>query len=199
MINNIKPIGDSTEQTSVYTQSATKTDNVSTLQAAEWNSLSKATALAHTKINAILNDTNPEISGDGVSIVADNTDNDATLALNSDYIITNEAPHIDLSADVDFKVAAGIGSAGDRTNGKIILHTTEEQPSSVQNGDIHVKAARNLDISANSAINLNCESVYFNGTHTIDIDDLYTMLVHYAQANPSLGWSSDLEADAGIS
>lgn len=48
MINNVSQISP------VYTQTSTKTDNVDTLPAAEWNAISAAVAQAHTKINNII-------------------------------------------------------------------------------------------------------------------------------------------------
>ena len=194
MINNIKPIGDLTEQTSVYTQSATKTDNVSTLQAAEWNSLSKATALAHTKINAILDDPDVTISGSsfeasvnsfsvsarGVEIKSENQldpgGHDIEISADNDVMINSEND-ISMYADQNVRIQDDSGqiSIGGFASGGSMTHGI-----AIDGADGSVLL---IDGSGSSAIK-------------IDIADIVTLLRHYAAANGSISWSANSNWDA---
>ena len=193
MINNIKPIGDLTEQTSVYTQSATKTDNVSTLQAAEWNSLSKATALAHTKINAILDDPDVTISGSsfeasvnsfsvsarGVEIKSENQldpgGHDIEISADNDVVINSEND-ISMYADQNVRIHDDSGqiSIGGFVSGGSMTHGI-----AIDGADGSVLL---IDGSGSSAIK-------------IDIADIVTLLRHYAAANGSISWSANSNWD----
>ena len=193
MINNIKPIGDLTEQTSVYTQSATKTDNVSTLQAAEWNSLSKATALAHTKINAILDDPDVMISGSsfeasvnsfsvsarGVEIKSENQldpgGHDIEISADNDVMINSEND-ISMYADQNVRIQDDSGqiSIGGFASGGSMTHGI-----AIDGADGSVLL---IDGSGSSAIK-------------IDIADIVTLLRHYAAANGSISWSANSNWD----
>ena len=108
MINNVSQISPA------YTQTSIKRDNVDTLPAAEWNAISAAVALAHTKINDILSEGQNTISGNKIIIESQEGDDDADITLSAE----NE---IYINADQTIELKANTISIGDSDSSQATL------------------------------------------------------------------------------
>lgn len=98
----------------VYTQTSTKTDNVDTLPAAEWNAISAAVA----QINDILSEDQNKISGNKITIESKVGNDDADIILDSKNEVIIKAPNGSIqlkSGEIEIGNQSTIGFNGNVT------------------------------------------------------------------------------------